>query len=135
MTVLFCDLVGSTALSTSLDPEDERTVLREYHRCCADRITNSGGFVAQFQGDGVIGYYGYPQASENDAERAVRAAIELVESVPRIGTGRATIKVRVGIATGLVVAGDPERAGTRLEQSAIGETMNLAARLQSFSQR
>jgi class 3 adenylate cyclase/tetratricopeptide (TPR) repeat protein len=134
LTVLFCDLVGSTILSTSLDPEDERTVLREYHRCCADRITNSGGFVAQFQGDGVIGYYGYPQASESDAERAVRAALELVESVPTIATrGSATIKVRVGIATGLVVAGDLERGGTRLEQSAIGETVNLAARLQSFA--
>jgi class 3 adenylate cyclase/tetratricopeptide (TPR) repeat protein len=134
LTVLFCDLVGSTAISANLDPEDESTVLRAYHRCCIQRISNAGGFVAQFQGDGVIGYFGYQQASESDAERAIRAALELVESVPKITTGLGTkIKARVGIYTGLVVTGDPERLGTRLEQAVIGETINLAARLQSIA--
>src|SRR5947209_6375573 len=132
LTVMFCDLVGSTAISASLDPEEHSAVLREYHRCCADRITNAGGFVAQFLGDGVMGYFGYPQASESDAERAVRAGLEVVNSVPQITTGLSTaISVRVGIATGTAVVGDPERSGTRLELSVIGDATNLAARLQS----
>ncbi len=132
LTVMFSDLVGSTEISASLDPEEESAVLREYHRCCADRITSAGGFVAQFQGDGVIGYFGYPQASENDAERAVRAALDVVETVPKIATGlNIPIEVRVGISTGVAVVGDPERIGTRLEQTVIGDTINLAARLQS----
>src|SRR5262245_2009033 len=121
-------------MSARLDPEDESTVLREYHRCCAERITDAGGFVAQFQGDGVIGYFGYQQASESDAERAIRAALELVETIPKISTGlNVAIRVRVGVCTGLVVAGDPERGGTRLEQAVVGETINLAARLQSVA--
>src|SRR5262245_37865988 len=134
LTVLFCDLIGSTAMSASLDPEDESTILREYHRCCAKQIIEAGGFVAQFQGDGVIGYFGYQKASESDAERAIRAALKLVESVPKIAAGPGTtIKVRVGVATGLVVVGDPERGGTRLEQAVVGDTINLAARLQSIA--
>src|SRR5262249_37804733 len=121
-------------MSARLDPEDESTVLRAYHRHCAERITDAGGFVAQFQGDGVIGFFGYQQASENDAERAIRAALELVESVPKLVTGLdTTIKVRIGISTGLVVVGDPERGGTRLEQAVVGDTINLAARLQSIA--
>ena len=134
LTVLFCDLVGSTAISASLDPEDESTVLREYHRRCAERITDAGGFVAQFQGDGVIGYFGYEQASESDAERAVRAALELVNSSSKIVTvPGVTIEVRIGVATGLVIVGDPDRGGTRLEQAVVGDTINLAARLQSIA--
>jgi class 3 adenylate cyclase len=134
LTVMFCDLVGSTEISASLDPEEESTVLRNYHRCCAKGITSAGGFVAQFQGDGVIGYFGYPQASENDAERAVRAALEVIELVPKIAPGLSIpIEVRVGISTGVAVVGDPERVGTRLEQTVIGDTINLAARLQSVA--
>jgi class 3 adenylate cyclase/tetratricopeptide (TPR) repeat protein len=132
LTVLFCDLIGSTAISTSLDPEDEGEVLREYHRCCAERITMAGGFVAQFQGDGVIAYFGYHQASESDPERAVRAALDLVEAIPKIATRPGiTLQARVGVCTGLAMVGDPERVGTRLEQAVIGDTINLAARLQS----
>lgn len=132
LTVMFCDLVDSTAISASLDPEEESTVLRGYHRCCAEQITAAGGFVAQFQGDGVIGYFGYPQASESDAERAVRAALEVIDAVPKIATGlNIAIEVRVGIASGVAVVGDPERVGTRLEQTVIGDTINLAARLQA----
>ena len=132
LTVMFCDLVGSTEISSSLDPEEESAVLREYHRSCAERIVNAGGFVAQFQGDGVIGYFGYPKASESDAERAVRAALDVIEAVPKMGAKLGmTIQVRVGISTGVAIVGDPERAGTRLEQIVIGDTVNLAARLQS----
>jgi class 3 adenylate cyclase len=134
LTVLFCDVVGSTAMSETLDPEDESTILGEYHRHCTHQILKADGFVAQFQGDGVIGYFGYHQASESDAERAIRTALELVESVPKIATGpHTTLKVRIGVCTGLVVAGDPERGGTRLEQAVVGETINLAARLQSIA--
>ncbi len=135
LTVLFCDLVGSTAMTAELDPEDAAAILRGYHGRCAELIANAGGFVAQFQGDGVIGFFGYQQARENDPERAVRAALELVESIPKIATeqGRA-IGTRIGIATGEVVAGDPARGGTRLEQAVVGDTINFAARLQSIAQ-
>jgi class 3 adenylate cyclase len=134
LTVLFCDLIGSTQISAGLDPEDESAILRRYHRHSAEEIANAGGFVAQFQGDGVIGFFGYQQARENDPERAVRAALKLIESLPRIATEQVhTLRVRIGIATGVVVAGDPVQGGTRLEQAAIGETINLAARLQSIA--
>lgn len=117
LTVLFCDLVNSAAISNQLDPEDHFGLLRSYHSCCAKAIGDAGGFVAQFLGDGVVGYFGYEKASESDAERALRAAIELVAAVPNIVTSLDfPLSVRVGVATGLAVVGDPERDGTQLSR-------------------
>src|SRR5215471_11984601 len=107
LTVMFCDLVGSTAHSTRLDPEDLQEIIGTYHRCCAKVVTQSGGFVAKYLGDGVLAYFGYPQAHEDDAEQAVRAGLALVEAVAKLDAGQAkSLHVRVGIATGLVVVGD-----------------------------
>jgi class 3 adenylate cyclase len=102
---MFTDLVGSTALSTRLDPEDLRAVIVAYHKCVADTVRRFGGFVAKYMGDDVLVYFGYPQAHEDDAERAVRAGLELVGAVARLKT-LAPLQTRVGIATGLVVVGD-----------------------------
>jgi class 3 adenylate cyclase len=135
LTVMFCDLVGSTALSGKLDPEDMRGIIGAYHRCCADLIEHNGGFVAKYMGDGVLAYFGYPQAHEHDAERAVRAGLALVESVPKLKTAaKVPLQVRVGIATGLVVVGDLIGAGAAQEQTVVGETPNLAARLQALAE-
>jgi class 3 adenylate cyclase len=107
LTVMFCDLVGSTALSARLDPEDLRAVIGAYHRCVAAAVERAGGFVAKYLGDGVLAYFGYPRADEHDAERAVRAALVLVEAVAALDTAAgAPLQVRVGIATGLAVVGD-----------------------------
>ena len=134
LTVMFCDLVGSTALSARLDPEDMREIIGAYHRCCAEQITKAGGFVAKYMGDGVLAYFGYPQAHEDDAERAVRSALSLVEAVQRLHAGHhATLAVRIGIATGLVVVGDLIGSGEAQERGIVGETPNLAARLQAFA--
>src|SRR5215469_6597045 len=86
LTVMFCDLVGSTALSSMLDPEDLRSIIAAYHRCCTELVERKGGFVAKYMGDGVLAYFGYPQAHEHDAERAVRAALNLVQAVPKLVT-------------------------------------------------
>ena len=135
LTVMFCDLVGSTALSTRLDPEDMREVVGLYHRCCADLIARAGGFVARYMGDGVLAYFGYPQAHEHDAERAVRAGLGLVDAVPRLKTAVGDpLQVRVGIATGLVVVGDLIGTGAAREQAVVGETPNLASRLQTLAE-
>jgi class 3 adenylate cyclase len=111
LTVMFCDLVGSTALSARIDPEDLREVIGAYHRCCTDFITEAGGFVAKYMGDGVLAYFGHPQAHEHDAEHAVRAGLALVEAAPKLTTAAGVIplQVRVGIATGLVVVGERGR--------------------------
>src|SRR6202008_1479745 len=107
LTVMFCDLVGSTALSARLDPEDLREVIGTYHRCVADTVGRYDGFVAKYMGDGVLVYFGYPQAHEDDAERAIRAGIELPQTVSRlIADDGIALAVRVGIDTGLVVVGD-----------------------------
>ena len=107
LTVMFCDLVGSTALSARLDPEDMREIVSAYHHRCADVIGKSGGFVAKYMGDGVLAYFGYPQAHEDDAERAVRCGLALVEARADFKTSHgATLQVRIGIATGVVVVGD-----------------------------
>src|SRR5579883_375965 len=128
VTVLFCDLVGSTALSARLDPEDMREVIVAYHRCCAETIASSGGFVAKYLGDGVLAYFGYPQAHEDDAERAVRSALALIAAVPKLRSGHdAALQVRVGLATGLVVVGDLIGEGDAQERGVVGETPNLAA--------
>lgn len=135
LTVMFSDLVGSTALSARLDPEDMREIIGAYHRCCAEQITKAGGFVAKYMGDGVLAYFGYPQAHEDDAERAVRSGLGLVEAVPQLHGLRADpLEVRIGIATGLVVVGDLIGEGAAQEQGVVGETPNVAARLQALAQ-
>jgi class 3 adenylate cyclase len=134
LTVMFCDLVGSTPLSARLDPEDLRAVISVYHRCVADVIERAGGFVAKYMGDGVLAYFGYPRADEHDAERAVRAGLGLVEAVAGLDTAaRVPLQVRVGLATGLVVVGDLIGEGAAQEQAVVGETPNLAARLQALA--
>jgi class 3 adenylate cyclase len=134
LTVMFCDLVGSTALSARLDPEDLRAVIGAYHRCVAAVIGRAGGFVAKYMGDGVLAYFGYPRADEHDAERAVRAGLALVEAVAGLDTAAGMpLQVRVGIATGLVVVGDLIGEGEARERGVVGETPNLAARLQALA--
>ena len=132
VTVLFADLVGSTALSARMDPEDLRKVIAAYHKCVAEIVRRFGGFVSQYLGDGVLAYFGYPQAHEDDAERAVRASLELIAAVAALKT-RVPLQTRVGIATGLVVVGDVIDAGGSQERGIIGETPNLGARLQGFA--
>jgi class 3 adenylate cyclase/tetratricopeptide (TPR) repeat protein len=135
LTVMFCDLVGSTALSTRIDPEDMRDIIGTYHRCCAQVIAEAAGFVARYMGDGVLAYFGYPQAHEDDAERAVRAGLGLITAVTKLDVGaETTLRVRVGIATGLVVVGDLIGAGASRQHEVVGETPNLAARLQALAE-
>ena len=133
VTVMFSDLVGSTALSARMDPEDLREVISAYQKRVAETVQRFGGFVAKYMGDGVLIYYGYPQAHEDDAERAVRAGLELVAAVGALKT-HAPLQTRVGIATGLVVVGDLIGSGASQEQAIVGKTPNLAARLQSFAE-
>jgi class 3 adenylate cyclase len=133
LTVMFCDLVGSTALSTRFDPEDLREVIGAYHRRVADTVARFAGFVAKYMGDGVLVYFGYPEAHEDDAERAVRAGLGLIDAVGRLDVKSADLQARVGIATGLVVVGDLIGEGSAREQSVVGETPNRAARLQALA--
>src|SRR6516165_5948129 len=133
VTVMFSDLVASTALSARMDPEDLREVISAYQNCVAETVRRYSGFIAQYMGDGVLAYFGYPQAHEDDAERAVQAGLDLVAAVRDVKT-HATLQTRVGIATGLVVAGDLLGSGSAQEQAVIGETPNLAARLQSVAE-
>ena len=134
LTVMFCDLIGSTALSTRLDPEDLREILGAYHRAVAEVVGHFDGMVAKYMGDGVLAYFGYPIAHEDDPERAVRAGLGVVEAVRRLETIE-VLQVRVGLATGLVVVGDLIGEGSAQEQSVVGETPNLAARLRSWQSR
>jgi class 3 adenylate cyclase/predicted ATPase len=134
LTVMFCDLVGSTALSSRLDPEDLREVIAAYHRAVAKIIAEADGFVSRYMGDGVLVYFGYPQAHEDDAERAVRAGLACVDAVGHLDIKSAKLQARVGIATGLAVVGDLIGEGSAQEQSVVGETPNLAARLQALSE-
>ena len=131
VTVMFSDLVGSTALSARMDPEDLREVISAYQKCVAETVQRFDGFVAKYMGDGVLVYFGYPQAHEDDTERAVRAGLELVTAVGSLKT-HATLQTRVGVATGLVVVGDLIGSGASQEQTIVGETPNLAARLQGI---
>ena len=133
VTVMFSDLVGSTALSGRMDPEDLREVISAYQKCVAETLSRFGGFVAKYMGDGVLVYFGYPQAHEDDAERAVRAGLELVAAVTGLKT-HAPLQTRVGIATGLVVVGDLIGSGEAQERGIVGETPNLAARLQGIAE-
>jgi class 3 adenylate cyclase/predicted ATPase len=134
LTVMFCDLVGSTELSARLDPEDLREVIAAYHRTTADAVKSFDGFVAKYMGDGVLVYFGYPQAHEDDAERAVRAGLGVIDAVGRLDIKSVRLQARVGIATGLVVVGDLIGEGSAQEQSVVGETPNLAARLQTLAE-
>ena len=132
VTVMFCDLVGSTPLSTRFDPEDLREIVGAYHRCVADTVGRFGGFVAKYMGDGVLIYFGYPEAHEDDAERAARAGLAVIDAVGQLAT-QEPLNVRIGIATGLVVVGDLIGAGAAQERGVVGETPNLAARLQALA--
>ena len=135
LTVMICDLVGSTALSARLDPEDMRAVIDAYHAACA-RITRTyDGFLAEFRGDGILAYFGYPRAHEDDAERTVRAGLDIIAAVGRLETRAAEpLAVRIGIATGLVVIGDLSREGALREHAVVGDTPHLAARLQTLAE-
>jgi class 3 adenylate cyclase/predicted ATPase len=135
LTVMFCDLVGSTALSTRFDPEELREEIRAYQNTVSAVVARYDGFVAKFMGDGVLAYFGYPRAHEDDAERAVRAGLEIAAAVAGLETrGREPLAVRIGVATGLVVVGDLVGEGSAQEQAVVGETPNLAARLQALAQ-
>jgi len=133
VTVMFSDLVGSTALATRMDPEDLREVISAYQKCVAETVRRFGGFVAKYLGDGVLIYFGYPQAHEDDAERAVLAGLELIGAVAALES-HARLQTRVGVATGLVVVGDLIGSGEAQEHGIVGETPNLAARLQGIAE-
>jgi class 3 adenylate cyclase/tetratricopeptide (TPR) repeat protein len=135
LTVMFCDLVGSTAMSARMDPEDLRDVISAYQTACVKVIQTYDGLVAKFMGDGILVYFGYPRAHEDDAERAVRSGLDIVREVDRLKTRVPdALKVRIGIATGLVVVGDLVGEGAAQEQAVVGETPNLAARLQALAE-
>jgi class 3 adenylate cyclase/predicted ATPase len=133
VTVMFSDLVGSTALSARMDPEDLRDVISAYQHCVADIVCRFDGFVAKYMGDGVLVYFGYPQAHEDDAERAVRAGLEAIAAVRGLKSS-VPLQTRIGIATGLVVVGDLIGSGEAQERGIVGQTPNLAARLQGIAQ-
>jgi class 3 adenylate cyclase len=134
LTVMFADMVSSTELSSRLDPEDMGQVIRAYQDCCADAVKRWNGHVAKFMGDGVLVYFGYPQAHEDDAERSVRAGLELTGAVGRLAVPYGeTLAARVGIATGLVMVGDLVGEGSADKDAVVGETPNLAARLQALA--
>ncbi len=128
---MFCDLVGSTALSEKLDPEELRSLLHAYRTLCGDVITRYDGFVARYVGDGILTYFGWPMAHEDDAERAVRAALEIVHTVKRVSATEA-LSVRIGIATGPVVVGETAGTGDQ-SKLAVGSTPNLASRVQGLA--
>ena len=130
---MFCDLIGSTALSSRLDAEDLREVIRTYQACVATTIQQFDGFIARYVGDGVLIYFGWPEARETDAERAVRAGLAVAAAVSAAPVSGEPLHVRVGIATGLVVIGEPIGSGDSRQQTAVGETPNLAARLQGLA--
>jgi predicted ATPase/class 3 adenylate cyclase len=133
LTVLFCDLVGSTELSARLDPEDLRDVIRAFQTCCANVVSRWDGHVAKYMGDGALAYFGWPRAHEDDAERAVRAGLELSRAVGRLIDDETSLAARVGIATGQVIVGDLIGEGAAQEEAVVGETPNLAARLQALA--
>jgi len=134
LTVMFCDLVGSTALSARLDPEDMRDVVNTYYGAVTKIIVEAGGFVSRYMGDGVLAYFGYPQAHEDDAERAIRAGLAITDAVPCLNVQLVELQARVGIATGLVVVGDVIGEGSAQEELVVGETPNLAARMQALAE-
>jgi class 3 adenylate cyclase/tetratricopeptide (TPR) repeat protein len=135
LTVMLCDLVGSTALSARLDPEDMGAVMDAYHAACARIVQSYDGFLGDFRGDGILAYFGYPRAHEDDAERTVRAGLDIIAAVAQLKTRAAEpLAVRIGIATGLVVVGDLSGEGALWEHAVVGDTPNLAARLQGLAE-
>jgi class 3 adenylate cyclase/tetratricopeptide (TPR) repeat protein len=135
LTVMICDLVGSTVLSTRLDPEDVGAVINAYHAACARIVQAYDGFIADFRGDGILAYFGHPRAHEDDAERTVRAGLDIIAAVAELKTPAAEpLAVRVGIATGLVVIGDLSGEGALREHAVVGDTPNLAARFQALAE-
>ena len=139
LTVMFCDLVGSTALSTGMDPEDLRDVIASYQNRCSAVIRHYDGFVAKYMGDGILAYFGYPRAHEDEAERSVRAGLDIVDAMAELNAAiprppGVELAVRIGIATGPVIVGDQIGEGTASETAVVGETPNLAARLQALAQ-
>lgn len=134
LTVMFCDLVGSTAISARLDPEDMRDVIRAYQDACSGSVARYDGFLARFMGDGILAYFGFPRAHEDEAERAIRTGLDIIDAVAKLDTpARRKLGVRVGIATGIVVVGDLIGQGPARERDVVGETPNLAARLQALA--
>ena len=133
VTVMFSDLVGSTALSARMDPEDLREIISAYQKCVAETVQRFGGFIAKYMGDGVLVYFGYPQAHEDDAERSVRAGLQVTAGVAALKS-HVPLQTRVGIATGMVVVGDLIGSGEAQERGIVGETPNLAARLQGIAE-
>ncbi|HVQ67772.1 MAG TPA: AAA family ATPase, partial [Bradyrhizobium sp.] len=133
LTVLFCDLVGSTALSASLDPEDFSAIIAGYRRCITETVARFDGFVARHHGDGAVIYFGYPHAHEDDAERAVQASLALVQAVAALPT-KQNLSARIGVATGVALVGDMSDSAISEEHGILGDTPNLAARLQSLAQ-
>jgi len=139
LTVMFCDLVGSTALSTGMDPEDLRDVIASYQNRCSAAIRHYDGFVAKYMGDGILVYFGYPRAHEDEAERSVRAGLDIVDAMAELNAAvprpsGVELAVRIGIASGPVIVGDQIGEGTASETAVVGETPNLAARLQALAQ-
>src|SRR5262249_159484 len=135
LTIMFCDMVGSSALATQVDREEQRDLVSTFQSCCANEVKRFNGTVAQYLGDGVLTYFGYPIAHEDDAERAVRAALGIVDAVKKVQFNNdITLQARIGIASGVVVVGDLVREGITQENAAIGDTTNLAARLQSVAE-
>jgi class 3 adenylate cyclase/predicted ATPase len=135
LTIMFCDMVGSSALSTKLDPEEQGDVIAAFHTCCASEIKSLGGMVAQFLGDGVLAYFGYPTAHENDAERAILSGLAILKAVGTLKpAGDVALQARIAIGSGVVVVGDLIRQSVTQENAAIGETTNLVARLQSLAE-
>jgi class 3 adenylate cyclase/tetratricopeptide (TPR) repeat protein len=133
ITIMFCDLVGSTALSSRLDPEDLGAIVAQYRSVVLDEVRNFDGFIANYMGDGVLVYFGYPRAHEDDPERAVRAGLGILAAIGRLQTASGQLQARIGVATGRVVVGDVAGEGAVQEQAAVGETPNLAARLQAIA--
>ena len=129
LTVMFCDLVGSTALSTGMDPEDLRDVIASYQNRCSVAIRRYDGFVAKYMGDGILVYFGYPRAHEDEAERSVRAGLDIVDAMAELNAAfrrppGVELAVRIGIATGPVIVGDQIGEGTASETAVVGETPN-----------
>src|SRR5262244_3991938 len=143
LTVMFCDLVGSTPLAEKLDPEELRQVILAYQQTCAEQIRRFEGYLARYVGDGLLVYFGYPQAHEDDAPRAIRAALGIVTALPELNTrlrqivkglGDFPLQVRIGVHTGLVVVGDMGGGGYRDPMAIVGETPNIAARVQGVAE-
>jgi class 3 adenylate cyclase/predicted ATPase len=135
LTIMFCDMVGSSALSTRLDPEEQGEIIAEFHVCCTKEIKALGGMVAQYLGDGVLAYFGYPAAHENDAERAILAGLAILKAVASLKPNAdVVVQTRIAVGSGIVVVGDLVRHGVSQENAAIGETTNLVARLQAIAE-